>query len=63
MRGKLTYEEQLGTALDFIGMSESPDCCLSIDRQQLAEQMQNTLADSDDVEEIARLIEAEASER
>jgi hypothetical protein len=57
---KLTSQEQQENALDFIGMSESPEVCLSIDRAQLAEQMQYTNADTEDIEAIAQLIEATA---
>jgi len=57
---KLSPNTQTENALDFIGMSNSPELCREIDRAQLAEQMQYTDADEEDVEAIARMIEAEA---
>ncbi|MFH1739018.1 MAG: hypothetical protein ABIH23_08415 [bacterium] len=53
---KLTPDEHIANAEDFINASGGLDC-REIDRQQLAEQMRYTDADDEDVEAIANLIE------
>jgi hypothetical protein len=55
---KLTLDEITANAQDFIGMSENLKPGEKIDRTQLAEQMQYTIADSDDIAAIAEMIES-----
>lgn len=55
---KLNTEEIRENALDFIAMSDpKPQRGERIDRVQLAEQLQYTIADNEDIEEIAQKIE------
>ncbi len=60
---KLTWQSHRENALDFIALSgPKPEPGERIDRQQLAEQMQYTIADAEDVEAIAKMIEQLAGE-
>ncbi len=58
----MTREQHEENARDFIGMSNSPELCRRIDRTQLAEQMQYTIWDAEDIEAIAALIEEIANQ-
>ena len=60
---KMTTNEHTQNAEDFIGMSQDLTADENIDREQLAEQLAHTNADSDDVEAIALEIEQICQER
>ncbi len=59
---KLTRDEHRENAEEFISLSDVQEIRV-VDRAALAEQMQYTYADAEDVEEIALLIEAGVREQ
>ncbi len=56
---KMSGEQHEANAQDWIAMSSpAPEPDEQVDRAQLAEQLRHTIADTEDVEAIASLIEA-----